>query len=347
MNAGRISCVLITAIATGRRTLLLSVFALCAVFGTVSSSVAAENVRLNEVIRSIFYAPQYVAFEIGAFKDQGLDVVGPKTTWGTQAALTEIISGNSDIALLGPEAAILTRDASEERRLYNIAQLINGDGTFILSKEPMSNFKISDLKGKTIVTSGRGSTPALVLVHLIKQAGLNPEKDVNIRFIPISSNIIPSYLEANTSFAQAFEPAIYRAVEEKKGHRVAAVGPLLGAMPYTAYMASGKFIKENPAAVQSFTNAIQKGLDWTHSHSSKEIAELIAKYFKEVPLATIVAVIDEYRKAGVWPKSTLIEPAGMKRMSDLMLDGGVIKKGASYEEVVRPEFAKKAGQSSK
>ena len=346
MNMGRISCALMATAIVGRRSVIASTVTLCTMF-SAAGAFASESVRLNEVIRSIFYAPQYVAFEIGAFKDAGLNVNGPKTTWGSQATLTEIISGNSDIALLGPEAAILTREASEERRLYNFAQLTNGDGTFILSKEPIQNFKVGDLKGKTIVTSGRGSTSALALVQIIKQAGLNPEKDVTIRFIPISSNIIPSYLEANTSFAQAFEPAIYRAVEEKRGHRVAAVGPLLGEMPYTAYMASGKFIKENPAAIQSFTNAIQKGLGWTHAHSSKEIAALISKYFKEVSHEALEAVIDEYKKIGVWPKSTLITPEGMTRMSDLMLDGGVIKKGATYDEVVRPEFARKAEQSQK
>ena len=32
------------------------------------------KVQLNEVAHSIFYAPQYAAFELGYFKDEGLDV---------------------------------------------------------------------------------------------------------------------------------------------------------------------------------------------------------------------------------------------------------------------------------
>jgi NitT/TauT family transport system substrate-binding protein len=175
---------------------------------------ASQEVKLNEVLRSLFYAPQYVALRIGAFEQEGLKITGPKTTWGVQAALTEIVSGNSNIALMGPEAAGLTQEASPDRRLVNFALLTNGDGGFILSKTPMPNFKIADLKGKTIVTAGKGATPSLVLVDLIKKAGLDPNKDVTIRNIPVSANIIPSYLEPNTDFAQAFEPMVGKAVAE-------------------------------------------------------------------------------------------------------------------------------------
>src|SRR3954452_1604949 len=257
---------------------------------------AAQEVKLNEVLRSLFYAPQYVALRSGAFEQEGLKIAGPKTTWGVQAAVTEVVSGNSNIALMGPEAAGLTQDASPDRRLVNFALLTNGDGGFILSKTAMPNFTIADLKGKTIVTSGKGSTPALVLVDLIKKAGLDPNKDVTIRNIPVSANIIPSYFEPSTNFAQAFEPMVVQAVAENRGYRVASVGALAGPMPYTAFMAPASYIEKNPGIIQAFTNAVYKGLIWTDTHSAQEIAALIAQDFKEVPVATIEVVITEYKK---------------------------------------------------
>src|SRR6202012_4102128 len=87
----------------------------------------AQEIKLNEVQHSLFYAPQYVALRIGAFEQEGLKIVGPKTTWGSQATITEVVSGNSNIALLGPEATTLTQDASPDRRLVNFARLTNGD----------------------------------------------------------------------------------------------------------------------------------------------------------------------------------------------------------------------------
>jgi NitT/TauT family transport system substrate-binding protein len=319
----------------------------CVALLLLAQGAAAQEVKLNEVLRSLFYAPQHVALKIGAFEQEGLKIVGPKTTWGVQAALTEIISGASNIALMGPEAAALTQDASPERRLVNFAQLTNGDGSFILSKNPMSSFKIADLKGKTIVTSGKGGTPSLVLHDLIKKAGLDPNKDVTIRHIPISANVIPSYLEPNSDFAQAFEPMVVQAINEKKGHRVASVGALLGPIPYTGYMASASYIEKNPAIIQSFTNAIYKGLIWTDTHSAEEIAKLVQPDFANVPLETIIAVVTEYKKVKIWATDPLLQRDGMKRMLDLMVDGGIIKTQVPYEQIVNASFAQKAMQTIK
>jgi NitT/TauT family transport system substrate-binding protein len=329
------------------KALIVAPAVTCLSFFFVSHSVHAQEVKVNEVLRSLFYTPQHVAIRIGAFEQEGLKIVGPKTTWGVQAALTEIISGASNVALMGPEAAGLTQEASPDRRLVNFAALTDGDGSFILSKTNMPDFKLADLKGKTIVAAGKGATPALVLVDVLKKAGLDPNKDVTIRNIPISANIIPSYLEPNTQFAQAFEPMVAQAVAEKRGYRVASIGALLGPMPYTAYMASASYIEKNPAVIQSFTNAVYKGLIWTDTHSAEDIAKLIAPDFAGVPPEQILAVITEYKKVKVWATSPLITPEGMSRMLDLMVDGGVMKAKVPYEQMVSPTFAQKAVQSIK
>jgi NitT/TauT family transport system substrate-binding protein len=315
---------------------------------SLSSQLAvAQEVKLNEVLRSLFYAPQHVALRIGAFEQEGIKIVGPKTTWGIQAALTEIISGASNIALMGPEAAGLTQEASPDRRLVNFAALTNGDGSFILSKTEIPDFKLADLKGKTIVAAGKGATPALVLVDLLKKNGLDPNKDVTIRNIPISANIIASYLEPNTQFAQAFEPMVAQAVAEKRGFRVASVGALMGPMPYTAYMAPASYIEKNPQIIQSFTNAVYKGLIWTETHSAEDIAKLIAPDFAGVPPEVMLAVITEYKKVKVFASDPLITPKGMDQMVSLMVDGGVMKAKVPYEQMVNPTFAQKAIQSIK
>lgn len=306
------------------------------------ATAAAQETKLNEVLRSLFYTPQYVAFAINAFEQEGVKVIGPKTTWGSQAALTEVVTGNSNIALIGPEAASFTQEAGPDRRLVNFAQLTNGDGSFIISKTPMPNFKVADLKGKTIVTSGAGSTPSLVLVHLIKKAGLDPKKDVNIRNIAVSANIIPSFLEPQTQFAQAFEPMPTKAIRETGAHRVAAVGPLLGPVPYTAFMAPAEYIEKNPAIIQGFTNAIYKALIWTDTHTADQIAETVAPFFKEVPLELIKSVIAEYKKVKIWATDPLIRREGMNLMLDLVVEGGILKQRIPYEQIVTTKFAEKA-----
>ena len=62
----------------------------CFCAGVLSAQPAAsQEVRLNEVLRSLFYLPQYVAVRTDAFTQEGIKVIGPKTTWGMQAAVTK------------------------------------------------------------------------------------------------------------------------------------------------------------------------------------------------------------------------------------------------------------------
>jgi NitT/TauT family transport system substrate-binding protein len=307
-----------------------------------SSSALAVDVRMNEVLRSVFYVPQYVAIKIGAFEQEGINLVGPKTTWGTQATVTEVVSGASDIALLGPEAAALTREAAPERRLVNFVKLTDSDGSFIISKTPNANFKIADLKGKTVVTGGAGSTPYTVLIHLIKKAGLDPKKDLTIRSIPVSANILPSFLESGADYAQVFEPAAAKAVSEGKGHRVASVASLLGPVPYTGYAATSNYIEKNPKVIQGFTNAIYKGLLWTDKNSPEKIAEAVAPFFKDVPVQTLAAVIAEYKKAKVWSIDPTLSKEGIDKLVGLLVEGQVLKQSVPYEQIVNPQFAAKA-----
>ena len=69
-----------------------------------------KKVRLNEVAHSIFYAPQYVAIEKGYFEKEGIKLE-LTTGFGADKTATAVISGDADIAFMGPEATIyqLTR----------------------------------------------------------------------------------------------------------------------------------------------------------------------------------------------------------------------------------------------
>ena len=47
-----------------------------------------EQVTLNEVAHSIFYAPQYVAIEEGYFADEGIDLTRISGLWGRRQPST-------------------------------------------------------------------------------------------------------------------------------------------------------------------------------------------------------------------------------------------------------------------
>ena len=82
-----------------------SLLLISACFTGCTKDEELTEVRLNEVVHSIFYAPQYVAMEKGFFEDEGLSItldVGQ----GADKTMTALLSDSADIALLGTEAGI-------------------------------------------------------------------------------------------------------------------------------------------------------------------------------------------------------------------------------------------------
>ena len=63
------------------------------------------KIKLSEVTHSIFYAPQYVALNLGYFEEEGLSIELINGQ-GADKVMTAVLSGQADIGFSGPEAAI-------------------------------------------------------------------------------------------------------------------------------------------------------------------------------------------------------------------------------------------------
>lgn len=61
--------------------LTLAVIVVGVLLGSVASGQELETLRLSEVVRSVFYSPQYVAIELGFFRDEGFEI-DLSTAWG-------------------------------------------------------------------------------------------------------------------------------------------------------------------------------------------------------------------------------------------------------------------------
>ena len=135
------------------------------------------TIQLNEVTRSVFYAPQYVAISNGFFEEEGLKLE-ITTGQGADKVMTALLAGQSDIGLCGPEAAIYVYNEGKEDYVEVFGQLTQKDGSFLVSKNPTSNFSWNDLKGKTVTPGRKGGVPYMTLEYVLKQNGIDPQKDL-------------------------------------------------------------------------------------------------------------------------------------------------------------------------
>ena len=170
-----------------------------------NNSAEIHKIQLNEVTRSVFYAPQYVAISKGFFEEEGLKLE-ITTGQGADKVMTAILAGQSDIGLCGPEAAIYVYNEGKEDYIEVFAQLTQKDGSFLVSKEQTDNFSWQDLKGKTVIPGRKGGVPYMTLEYVLKQNGLNPKTDLvlddSIKFDLMAG----AFTGGNAEYVTLFEP---------------------------------------------------------------------------------------------------------------------------------------------
>ena len=317
--------------------LSFSLFTAC----SKNQETALVPVRLNEVVHSVFYAPQYVAQELGFFEEQGLDV-SVSIGQGADKSMTALLSDSADIALLGTEAGIYVYNEGKEDYPLAFAQLTQRAGNFIVSREPEPNFKWTDVKGKSVIGGRIGGMPELVLEYVLKQNGIIPNKDMelinNISYTSTSGAFVGNIGD----YTVEFEPTATALEQQKNGYIVASLGTASGYVPYTVYMATSAYIEQNPDVIQKFTNAIQKGQTWVKEHSSAEIAEVILPQFPDSDKETLTIIIDRYKQQDTWKENTLFDKDGFTLIQDIMEQGGELSGRVPYEDMIVTTFSEKA-----
>lgn len=160
---------------------ILLIFCICLI--TLYDNNKKENnltkVSVAEVAHSIFYAPQYVAISEGFFEDFGIDVELSLAN-GADKVTAAVLSGDVDIGFSGSEATIYVYNGGEKDYLKTFAQLTQKDGSFLVSREKIDNFKLEDLKGKYVIGGRAGGMPEMTLEWALRENGIDPKKDLTI-----------------------------------------------------------------------------------------------------------------------------------------------------------------------
>lgn len=304
---------------------------------------ALSKVTLNEVAHSIFYAPMYVAIEEGYFEDEGIDldlVCG----FGADKTMTAVISGEADIGFMGSEASIYTYAEGATDYVVNFAQLTQRAGNFLVAREEMPDFSWEDLKGHLVLGGRKGGMPEMVFEYILKQNGIDPEKDLEINQNIDFGSTAAAFAEGQGDFTVEFEPGATSLESEGKGYVVASLGEDSGYVPYTAFSAKQSFIDENPDIIQGFTNALQKGMDYVQAHTPEEIAKIIEPQFPETDLETITTIVSRYYEQDTWKSNLIFEESSFDLLQDILESAGELAERVPYEDLVTTEFAAVAAQ---
>lgn len=296
------------------------------------------SIKVAEVTHSIFYAPSYLADALGYFEDEGLDVEIVLAS-GADKVTTAVLSGDVEIGFCGSEATVYVYNNGEKDYLVNFAGLTKKDGSFLVGREKNDNFKVTDLKGEHIIAGRKAGMPAMTLEYALNTNGVSSD-NVNLDTSIDFASTVGAFIGGTGDYVTVFEPSALNLEKQGYGYVVASVGELGGVVPYTTYNARKSFIEANPGIIKGFTKAINKSLDYVHSHTASEIAKYLLDYFPDNTLNDVTEVVQRYMDIDAWFDSTYISENDFNHVEEIIENSGELSSKAPYEKLINNDYSK-------
>lgn len=229
------------------------------------------------------YAPVEEALED---KENVVTAGGGNTYEFTLAASADEVSPK----LMQGELDIACVPANLASVLYNrtdggiVTLAVNTLGVLYIVENGNSVQSMADLAGRTIVASGKGSTPEYALRYLLTENGIDPDTGVTIDWKSEHSECVAALASGQASIALLPQPFVTVAQSKIDGLRMAL--DLTeewdkldngSALITGVIVARSEFVEAHPAAVGSFLSAYAASVDWVNANTA-DAAALIGEY---------------------------------------------------------------------
>lgn len=202
----------------------------------------------------------------------------------------QLVKGDIDVAIVPANLASV---------LYNQTQGeivtagINNLGVLYMISSSDEVKTIADLKGKTIYTTGKGTTPEYILNYILDKNGLVVGTDVNVEYKSEATEVASMLnVSGENSIAMLPQPYVTTYLMQNEGFKVVldmnkeweAVSPD-SAIVTGVLVARKAFIDENKAAFDEFLQDYEKSCAYTNENI-EAASQLVVKY-EIVPKAPI------------------------------------------------------------
>ncbi len=192
-----------------------------------------------------------------------------------------LIQGELDAACVPANLASVLYNQTEGE-IVTLA--VNTLGVLYVVEKGNAVQSLADLKGKTIVAAGKGSTPEYALRYLLQENGIDPDGDVVIDWKSEHSECVAALASGAATIALLPQPFVTVAESKIEDLRMAldlnqewdALDNGSGLITGVVVARKG-FVEEHPAAVAAFLDDYAASVDWVNENTA-DAAALIGEY---------------------------------------------------------------------
>ena len=182
----------------------------------------------------------------------------------------------------------------------------------------------------------------MVFEYILKKHGLDPAKDVNIDQSIDFGSTAAAFSGGQGEYSVEFEPHATALEQKGDGYVIASLGEESGYVPYTAFSARKSYMEQNPEVIESFTRALQKGMEFVNSHTPEELAKVIKPQFEEMDETALATIIKRYQEQDTWKTDLIFDKDSFDLLQNILEEAGELSERVPYSDLVNTQFAETA-----
>ena len=308
--------------------------------GTGSTPEASTKLRIQYSVGFTGVLPLLIAADHGDFENNGIDA----EFVATNEAVKPLLSGDADVGTPSPIVAAVAASQGQPVRLVmsvqnRITQSLVATPEVAKTLEPAAgDWKkvMEGLRGKKVGVTVRGGSPDLNLRFMLKQAGLEPDKDVVVLPLGNGPGQVGGLKSKRVDAILTFTPLTQQLQLDATGVPVLDLSkpgqaPPELEQPFVTAAMTAKYIADNPDVVERFVKAMTESMDFIKDPANKaQVQELVIKRLEGIEPDVAGQVADELAAT----MSPEISPDVIEKVNAVLSANDVLEKPVTAADLL-------------
>jgi NitT/TauT family transport system substrate-binding protein len=287
---------------------------------SAATAEAIDKVRMSISAVDVSFLTGGLALKRGMFRDEGLDV--ELIRMNANVSVTALSTGDIDYTMV---FASVVRGALRGLPMKVVASFIDSSTHLLIARPEYKT--IRDLKGKTLAVSNYGATSDVAARMMMKQGGVDPEKELKIIQLGAERGRYAALREGIVDVAVLSPPTDTDA--QRQGYRILSRFHEHFKLPFTGVGTNLRKLKEKPDEVKRIVRAMLRANRFVRSNREGTIQTMME--WIKVDRESAVATYDSTWK--IFSEDGGLSESGLKLVIDQGREAMKIERPVANSEV--------------
>jgi NitT/TauT family transport system substrate-binding protein len=287
-------------------------------------------VHLYENLRTVSYAPFYIAETLKLFETHGVEVEMSLSASTEETALG-LLEGRMDVAFGGPMRVMLHHDQDPMCPLVCFCQVVGPEPFMLIGNTPRPDFYLRQLPMHRLAVVSEVPTPWLLLQDDLQRVGVDPASLQRTAPATMEENVA-ALARGDVDVIQVMEPEAELALSA--GAHLWHACCVRGSVGFTTFYARRDYLDANTEACKRLSTAVMAATEHLYEAPPEASATLIQERFPHIEQQHLANSIERYQRHRIWTTQSALAASEFVRLKAALLAGGFISTDVPFANAV-------------